>query len=272
MRKWITLFSTISLLSSSVSTVVACGVGDGDKVTVNFGNEPAKKTSSTDPLRDYVYSDDYKYETNALYKPLATFMQLAVDKVKIDRNALESSSDIAKHFYSSDAYKSGHYESINYNADKKIKKPFSFLDTGGSPLVFLLTDNDISKQVFAYWYITYNNASEAENPQANDKTSILLPKIEDFIKNGKEKSIIKTGWIHLFLTMKDAKMHKIFKIDFNIEINVGFKLVTDKNKKEIVIVDTSSTIDKPLGDVDFHHPENTFRTRIKNMKFSESVL
>lgn len=52
MRKLITLFSTLSLLSSSVSTIVACGTGDGSKIQANFENEPSNKEG--DPLVDYV--------------------------------------------------------------------------------------------------------------------------------------------------------------------------------------------------------------------------
>lgn len=270
MRRLITVFSTISLLSSSVSTVVACGVGDGEKIQINFKNEPAKQTSNTDPLYDYVYNDYYKYDTNLLYKPLNAFMQLAADKIRIDRNALENTSSAAKDFYDSSAYKSGNYQSINYNAEKiMIDRPFSYKDANGVPLVFGLTKNDVSKQqYFGYWYITYDSPTKAQNPSATDKTSIVTPKINDFIDD-KNKIIIKKGWVHLFFTMKDSKMNKTFKIDFNIQLDVNFKLYVDKNKKEIVVIN-ESTVNKALGDVDFRHPESIIHERIDNMIFSES--
>lgn len=268
MRKLITLFSTISLLSSPVSTIVACGVGDGEKTKIDFGNEPSKQSSGTDPLRDYVYNNFYKYNTSALYKPLTAFMQLGADKIRIDRNVLEV-TDAAKDFYNSDEYKSGNYESINYNWEKIIERPFSYQDKNDTPLVFGLSDNDISKQqFFGYWYITYQSAAAAENPALKDKTSITSPKIADF-KDNKKKNITEKGWIHLFFTMKDSKMNKTFKIDFNIQIDVNFQLYTDKNKKEIVVIDLS-TIDKPLGNIDPRHPENAIHERINNMIFSET--
>lgn len=56
-------------------------------------------------------------------------MQLAADKIRIDRNALEVTG-AARDFYNSDQYKSGNYESINYNVnndpDKVMNEPFSF--------------------------------------------------------------------------------------------------------------------------------------------------
>lgn len=268
MRRLITVFSTISLLSSSVSTIVACGVGDGEKIQINFGNQPSKQTSNTDPLYDYVYNDYYKYNTDLLYRPLNAFMQLAADKIRIDRNALENASLAAKDFYDSSAYKSGNYESINYDAEKIMDRPFDYKDANGTPLVFGLTDNDISKQqYFGYWYVAYDSPEEAQKPSATHKTSIVAPKINDFIAD-KDKSIIKKGWIHLFLTMKDSKMNKTFKIDFNIQFDVIFKLYVDKNKKEIVVID-KDTSEKALGDVDFRHPESAIHDRIDNMSFSE---
>ncbi|BDT05148.1 hypothetical protein [Spiroplasma ixodetis] len=270
MRKLITLFSTLSLLSSSVSTIVACGTGDGSKIETNFKNEPSNKDG--DPLVDYVYNKYYQYDTKLLYKPLTAFMQLAADKIRIDRNALEV-TDAARDFYNSDQYKSGNYESINYNVNndpnKVMNEPFSCKDANGSLLVFGLTDNDISKQqYYGYWYVTYETATEAENPSKVAKTSIVSPKITDF-KDDKNKTIIKKGWIHLFFIMKDSKMNKTFKIDFNIQIDVSFSLWVDKNKKEIVVINPN-TIDKALGDVDFRNPDKVVHERINNMTFSES--
>lgn len=267
MRRLITIFLAVSLLSSSVSTIVACGIGDGEKIEINFGNQPLKQTSDNDPLVDYVYNDYYRYDTSSLYKPLAAFMQLAADKIKIDRKVLEVTT-AAKDFYNSDAYRSGNYESINYDSEKVMNRPFSYVDKNGTPLVFGLTDNDVSKQqTFGYWYVTYKTASAAENPTPTAKTSIISPKIVDF-SDDKKKVITEKGWIHLFFIIKDSKINKTFKIDFNIQIDVNFRLHIDKNKKEIVVIDIS-TIEKALGDVDFHYPERTFRDRINNMNFLE---
>ena len=265
MRKLITLFSALSLFSSSVSTIVACGTGDGVKIKINFGNKPSEKDG--DPLVDYVYNKYYQYDTKHLYKPLTAFMQLAADKIKIDRNTLEV-TDAAKDFYNSNAYKSGNYESINYDPDKVIDEPFSYKDANGSFLVFGLTDDDISKQqYYGYWYITFETAAEAENPSKDAKTSIVSPKITDF-KDDKNKSITKKGWIHLFFTMKDLNTNKTFKIDFNIQIDINFSLYVDKNKKEIVVINIS-TVNRALGDVDFRNPEKVIHERINNMTFSE---
>lgn len=68
--------------------------------------------------------------------------------------------------------------------------------------------------------------------------------------------------------MKDSKMNKTFKIDFNIQIDVIFSLWVDKNKKEIVVINPN-TIDKALGDVDFRNPDKVVHERINNMAFSE---
>ncbi|XP_076224673.1 uncharacterized protein LOC143174629 isoform X3 [Nomia melanderi] len=86
-----------------VSTIVACGTGDGAKIQINFGNKPSEKDG--DPLVDYVSNKYYQYDTKLLYQPLTAFMQLASDKIRIDRNELEN-TDAAKDFYNSDAYKS----------------------------------------------------------------------------------------------------------------------------------------------------------------------
>lgn len=269
MRRLITIFSTISLLSSSVSTIVACGVGDGEKIEINFKNEPSKQTNNTDPLYDYVYNEYYKYDTNLLYKPLNAFMQLAADKVRIDRDVLENNNAAAKDFYNSSAYKSGNYQSIDYNDQKTmINKPFSYKDANDVPLVFGLTDNDVSKQqYFGYWYIVYDSPAKAEKPSSEDKTSIIAPKISDFLTD-KNKVIPKEGWMHLFFTMKDSQTNKTFKIDFNIQLDINFKLHVDKNKKEIIIIE-EGTVNKALGDVDFRHPESAISKRIDNMTFSE---
>ncbi|WP_425381297.1 hypothetical protein [Spiroplasma endosymbiont of Polydrusus pterygomalis] len=267
MRRLIIVFLTISLLYSSGSTIVACGVGDGEKIEINFENKPTKQTSNTDPLYDYVYNDYYKYDTNILYKPLNASMQLAADKIRIDRNALENTNSAAQDFYNSNSYKSGNYKSINYNTEKVVDKPFSYKDAKGAPLVFGLTDNDISKQqYFGYWYIFYDSSEKAQKPKATDETSIVVPKINDFITD-KNKTITKKGWIHLFFIVKDSS--KTFKIDFNIQLNVNFKLHVDKNKKEIVVID-ETTVNKALGEVDFRHPENVIHERIANMIFSET--
>lgn len=268
MRRLITLFSAISLFSSSVSTIVACRVDKGKKLEVNFENIPLKQTINTDPLYDYVYNDYYQYNTDFLYKPLTAFMQLAANKIKIDRNALENESSAAKDFYNSNVYKSGNYTSINYNVDKKINRPFDYKDGNGTPLVVGLTDDDISKQqYFRYWYVAYDSAEKAQKSSSiTHKTSIIAPKINDFIEN-KNKSIIKKGWIHLFFTIEDSNINKTFKIDFNIQFNVTFKLYLDKNNKEIVIM-AKDTFDKPLGHVNIRHPDKIIHERIHNMSFS----
>lgn len=288
MRKLITFFSIISLLSSSVTTITACSIPVGDQVKINIGNEPTIQKINEDPLRDYVYNKRYYYNNGhqgAIENALGQIMQLALDKIR--DNNFKNSSEILlspdwKSFYKSEGYLLGHYNDINYNYNKStnlstslLTRPFTTTDNEGALLVSGLTDDDASQdQYYAYWFVTSDKPTVAENPTTDARTSIELPDISDF-KDSKDK-ITKEGWIHLFLTINDNDKSnaEIYRIDFNVRINFNFILHVDKNGYQIVVVD-SSTFTNPIGEVDFEHPERTYDkyngvpARINNMRISK---
>ena len=280
MRKLITFFSIISLLSSSITTITACSIDEGDQVKINIGNEPTIQKINEDPLKDYVYNKRYYYDNGhqgSIENSLGQITQLAFDKIKDNnfKNTAELLPDW-KSFYKSEGYLLGHYNDINYNKSKTpLTRPFTTTDKKGALLVSGLTDDDASKdQYYAYWFVTSDNPNAAETPNASAETSIELPNISDF-KTPKDK-ITKEGWIHLFLTIddNDKSNSEIYQIDFNVRITFNFILHVDKNGYQIVVVD-SSTFTNPIGEVDFEHPERTFddyngvQGRINNMRISK---
>ncbi|WP_308149930.1 lipoprotein [Spiroplasma sp. AdecLV25b] len=278
MRKIISLFSAIGLLATSSSTIVACGVGDGTQIKVNLINEPKKQVSNEDPLTNYVYNDSYIFEKpNGIYVALEAYQQLAVDKLRIDEKILKTTNPndpgqkTVNEFYNSKNYKSGHFYSFEYNnwGTDSLTHPFTFADKNSVPIAAQLVDNDIKKPQFVYWFVTFNSAAQANVAPAdpNAVTSIVAPTIDEFTSNNQK--IIRQGWIHLDLTMGN------FRIDFNIRIDFGFVLYSDKNSQEIVRMDPD-TIQYSLGHVDFYHPERTFDDyngkagRISDMVISKS--
>lgn len=271
MRKIISIFSAVGLLATSTSTIVACGIVDGTEIKVNLNNEPKKQVANEDPLKNYVYNSNYIFEKPAgIYIALATYEQLAADKIRIDENGLKTST-AAKNFYNSNGYKSGHYDSFEYNnwGTNSLKRPFTFADKNGTPIITGINDDDITQPHFFYWFVTFNSAQEANTQPTNPNsvTSIVVPTMDEFTSDNQQ--IIRQGWIHLQLTMGK------FKIDFNIRINVDFVLYSDKNHQKIVCM-APDTIQYSLGYVDFYHPERTFDDyngkagRISDMVISEN--
>ncbi|WP_342276241.1 lipoprotein [Spiroplasma endosymbiont of Nebria brevicollis] len=254
MRKIISLFSAVGLLATSSSTIVACGVGDGTQIKVNLINEPKKQVSNEDPLTNYVYNDNYIFEKpNGIYAALETYQQLAADKLRIDEKMLKTPG-VAEEFYNSKNYKSGHFDSFEYNnylGGNKLVHPFTFADKSGAPIAAQLVDNDIKKPQFVYWFVTFNSAAQANvaPTDPNAVTSIIAPTMDKFTSDNQK--ILRQGWIHLDLTMGN------FRIDFNIRIDFDFVLYSDKNSQKIVRMDPD-TIQYSLGHVDFYHPEWTF--------------
>lgn len=276
MRKIISLFSAVGLLATSTSTIVACGVGDGTQIKVNIMNEPKKQVSNEDPLKNYVYNDNYIFQKPAgIYAALAKYQQLAADKLRIDEKVLRETAvipSVSDDFYNSKNYKSGHYDSFYYNywlgTTNNFTCPFSFADKNGDPIVGQLIDDDIKQPQFIYWFVTFSSAAQANTAPINKDsvTSILAPTIDEFTSDNPK--IIRQGWIHLALTMGK------FRIDFNIRIDFDFVLYSDKNNQKVVRMDPD-TIRYPLGHVDFYHPERTFDDydgkagRISDMVISE---
>lgn len=277
MRKIISLFSAVGLLATSTSTIVACGASHDPQIKVNIMNEPKKQVSNEDPLKNYVYNDNYIFQKPAgICDALETYLQLAADKLRIDEKVLRATAvipSVADDFYNSKNYKSGHYDSFDYNdwlgTTNNLTRPFSFADKNGDPIVGQLIDDDIKQPQFIYWFVTFSSAVQANTAPINKDsvTSILAPTIDEFTNDNQQ--IIRQGWIHLALTMGK------FRIDFNIRIDFDFVLYSDKNNQKVVRMDPD-TIRYPLGHVEFYHPERTFDDydgkagRISDMVISES--
>jgi len=258
MRKLITLLSAISFLTTSVASVTACGVGLGDIIRIDFGNEPTKATAGQDPITNYVYNDDYIYDMGAIKKALWPIFSLAVTKIKDKQATFVVINETWSSFYQSDGYKNGHYDSFKYNADKAQTQPFSFKDQNNNNfLTWGLTDNDATKQRrYGYWFVT---SAVAGGPITNN-TSIVIPNPSEFTVD--HKIICKEGWVHFALTMG------VYQIDFNCRINIYFEKDLDKNNQEWIRVN-GDTYDRPMGSIDYDHPELTYNDCIKDLQIKE---
>ncbi|MGL5268149.1 MAG: hypothetical protein ACRC8P_00035 [Spiroplasma sp.] len=266
MKKILAFFSAIAFFGTSSLAVSACGISKGQKIEMNIANAPKEAKDGQDPLTEYVFNNKYYYNSNNINYILVLAAQLTSDRIYND-NQRTLNGPVWKKFYNSHEWQRGNFLSFNYDQSGTLpdkEQDFSF--TGANEKDFIqLKNNDASiddNKLRIYWFVTSPEAWSSDKPEnyKPTKNHIKVPAVTEF--TDQKKTILQTGWIHLYLLIGE------FRIDFSAQITFTFAKKIDKNSQSLVVLDLD-TFNKPFGIINAKDPEKTYNKVISNITISE---